>query len=357
MNHPTTAMTSKERVRAALQHQKPDRIPAAFEAVSTVRQKLMAHYGFTSSDQLLAQFQIDIIPAAPRYIGPPLKTYQDEKGRPVRTSYWGYEATLHETTIDCYDTTTYFPLNHVQSVADVEACTFPDPDWFDYSAIAEQCDKYPDKAIIIGHEGPFQMVTFLMEMDKFFMLMLDEPEAAQLILDKMVAFELEYYRRCFEAAPGRIDILRPHDDYGTQISLLFSVAMWRNFFQENTKKLVALAHAHGVFYMQHSCGAVAPLLPEFIACGVDALEPVQKTVGLEIDNLAEQYCGKLAFHGGIDTQWLLPTGTPDQVRTEAEYIMKTLGQNGGYILMASQGFEGDVPIENIEAVYTANRTV
>ena len=179
---------------------------------------------------------------------------------------------MHVTDIDTYGMTSYFPLNGVESIEDVkERYTFPDPDWFDYDSLKEQCEKYPDKALIMGHEGPFQFVTFLMEMDQFFMLMLDEPETAHYILDKMVEFELEYYRRCFEAVPGRIDILRPHDDYGTQISLLFSVDMWREFFQESTKKLVDLAHQHGAFYQQHSCGAVGPLIPEFIACGVDVL--------------------------------------------------------------------------------------
>ena len=58
--------------------------------------------------------------------------------------------------------------------------------------------------------------------------MLDEPEAAQRILDRMVEFELEYYKRCFAAGGGKVDILRPHDDYGTQISMLCSwIKAWK----------------------------------------------------------------------------------------------------------------------------------
>lgn len=49
-------MTSKERVRAAISFQKPDRVPAAFEAVGTVQKKLMDHYGFSNYDQLLEKF-------------------------------------------------------------------------------------------------------------------------------------------------------------------------------------------------------------------------------------------------------------------------------------------------------------
>ena len=62
------------------------------------------------------------------------------------------------------------------------------------------------------------------------MLMLDEPDTAKRILERMNEFEMEYYRRIFEAGEGRVDVLRPHDDYGTQISLLFSVDMWREFY-------------------------------------------------------------------------------------------------------------------------------
>lgn len=347
-------MTSKERVRTALRHQKPDRIPAAFEAVGAVEKKLLQHYGFTHTEQLYEKFGIDIIPAAPAYIGPELPSFVDIQGRTVHTSYWGYQSAEHVTALDTYSVTTYFPLCGVQTIEDVDAHRLPDPDWFDYSEITRRCEQFPDKAIIIGHEGPFQMVTFLIEMDEFFMLMVDAPEVAQHILDRMAQFELEYYRRCFEAGHGKVDILRTHDDYGTQISLLFSTEMWRRFFKDNTKKLTALAHEYGAFFQQHSCGAVAPLIEEFISCGVDSLEPLQKVPGLYAQDLAQNYSGRITFHGGIDTQDLLPHGTPEQVADEAAQYMRLLGERG-YILMASQGFEGDVPIENIEALYAVPR--
>ena len=273
----------------------------------------------------------------------------------VSQSWWDYDTTTYVTQNDRYGVVTRFPLEGVDTIEKLDAYKFPDPDWFDYSAVKETCERYPDKAIIMGHEGPFQVVTFIMKMDEFFMLMVDEPEVAKAILNRMVDFELEYYRRCFEAAQGKIDILRPHDDYGTQISMLFSIPMWREFFEENTRKLAELAHSYGAFYQQHSCGAVGDLIPYFIDCGVDVLEPLQKVRGLEIETLARLYGGKIAFHGGVDTQDLLPHGTPAQVRAETERIIRTLGAGGGYILMASQSFEGDVPVENIEAVYTADR--
>ena len=90
---------------------------------------------------------------------------------------------------------------------------------------------------------------------------------------------------------------------------------------------------------------------------MDALEPVQKVQGLEAERLAQLYKDKIVFHGGIDTQGLLPYGKPEEVKAEVRRFMDLLGKDGGYILMASQGFEGDVPIENIEAVYAVDRRI
>ncbi|GAA0181816.1 hypothetical protein SH2C18_42950 [Clostridium sediminicola] len=171
----------------------------------------------------------------------------------------------------------------------------------------------------------------------------------------MVEFELEYYERILIAGDGQIDIIRPHDDYGTQIGLLFSVDIWRKYMKENTIKLVDLAHKYGAFYQQHSCGAIREIIPELIDCGVDILEPIQKVKGMEPVKLKKDFGHKLTFHGGIDTQKILPKGPVKDVTNETKHFIDTFNVEGGYILMASQCFEGDVPIENIEAMYGVSR--
>ena len=79
-----------------------------------------------------------------------------------------------------------------------------------------------------------------------------------------------------------------------------------------------------------------------INCGVDALEPLQKVIGMEPAELKKDFGDKLCFQGGVDTQYLLPHGTPIEVKEETENIIETLNDNGGYILAPSQTFEGDV---------------
>ena len=344
-------MTSKERVRTAILHQQPDRVPTNFECVSSVMGNLLKRYDFDNEEQVLQKFGIDMRGVSPTYIGPELKTYH-ENGSLIEENFWGWKNKLHWTGMEYNSIVCYFPLNELDTVEQLENYRWPSPDWFDYESVKYQCEKYKDKAIIMGHEGPFQIATFLRSMDKLLIDMALVPDFAHMIYNKMLEFELEYYERIFIAADGQIDILRTHDDYGTQISLLFSMDMWRDYFKKNTKKLTALAHKYGAFYQQHSCGAVRPVIPELIDCNVDILEPVQKVKGLEPEGLKRDFGDQIAFHGGIDTQGVLPFGKPEDVIRETKHFIDPLNVRGGYILMASQSFESDVPPENIEAMYS-----
>lgn len=349
-------MTSKERVRAAFSHAAVDRVPAAFEAVSVVNEKLLAYYGLPDHEALLRHYEIDTRYPEVRYIGPGLPAYVDADGHEVTANWWGTYSRSVWTGKEYHGQIVRRPLEAARTLAELQEYVWPDPDDFDYEAFRHELDRWPDRAIVVGHAGPFQLATGLRSMESLFIDMALEPELAHFVYDRMVTFELEHYERLFEAAEGRIDVLRVHDDYGTQISLLLSVPMWRRFFAENTRRLTELAHAYDAFYLQHSCGAVADLIPDLIRCGVDGLEPVQKVRGLEPERLKAAWGSELLFHGGIDTQGVLPFGDIEDVRRETRHYIDTLAADGtGYILMASQAFEGDVPLENIEALYTVSR--
>ena len=105
----------------------------------------------------------------------------------------------------------------------------------------------------------------------------------------------------------------------------------------------------------HSCGSISKIMPELIEAGVDILDPIQVTAkNMEPEFLAEQFGGQIVFHGGIDTQQVLPTATPEEVREHARHVTQTLGSKGGYIFAPSQLLGPDIPIENILAMYGKN---
>lgn len=350
-------MNSKERVRTAIQHKQPDKVPSTMQCVDTAWEKLRKHFQVETNDDVMERLDIDTrIMDFPPYIGPERPDFTNEKGEIVHTHPFGYHYVDKWNGIEYNWHTIYRPLKHVETLEQLNKFSdWPDPDHFDYEAVKKFCDRHKDKAIRIGWPGPYQVFLELFPAEEFYMLMADEPDLVKAMLNRFSEFYLEMYERMFIAADGQIDMLRTADDYGTQISLLFSPTMWDEYFAENTKKVVQLAHKYNAFFLQHSCGAVREIIPNLIRCGVDILEPIQKVRGMEVDGLKRDFGDKLTFQGGVDTQYLLPHGTPEEVKKETEYIIETMNVNGGYILAPSQDFEGDVPIENILALYDARK--
>ena len=104
--------------------------------------------------------------------------------------------------------------------------------------------------------------------------------------------------------------------------------------------------------LYHSCGQIRAFIPDLIALGVDVLNPdPADRAGDGAEGLKADFGDRLCFHGGIDTQGLLPHGSPAEIRREVRRDCATLGRGGGYIIAPAHNFQPDVPPENILAVY------
>ena len=104
--------------------------------------------------------------------------------------------------------------------------------------------------------------------------------------------------------------------------------------------------------VQHSCGSVYRLLPEMVEAGVEVLNPVQASAAhMHRRRLKAQFGDRLSFMGGIDTQRVLPFGTPDDVRREVKRRISDLVPGGGYILAPVHNVQAEVPPENLVTMY------
>ena len=108
--------------------------------------------------------------------------------------------------------------------------------------------------------------------------------------------------------------------------------------------------AGAVFF--HSCGNIYPLLGDLVDAGVDILNPVQVSAGKMGDTarLKREFGDRLSFCGGIDTRWVMPHGTTDDVRAEVRRRIRDLAPGGGYIAAAVHCIQPDVPPENVVAM-------
>jgi len=139
---------------------------------------------------------------------------------------------------------------------------------------------------------------------------------------------------------------------------LVSPDLYRKLIKPRHTKLFAFIKKHAatpvkVFY--HSCGAVSPLLPDLIESGIDILNPVQvSAANMDTRELKRQFGKDITFYGGgVDTQHVLPRGTPAEVRDEVHRRIDDLAPGGGFIFNSVFNFQDAVPPENILAMWEA----
>jgi uroporphyrinogen decarboxylase len=179
------------------------------------------------------------------------------------------------------------------------------------------------------------------------------PEFADRGLQKVFEFCHEYIKRIFEAAGKNGGILYTYvaEDLGSQSGLLMSLEMIDRFLIPRMRAMVELAKAHGVRAFHHDDGACRAVLLRMAEIGIDILNPIQwRCPGMDREELKRDFGDVFVFHGGVDNQITLPFGTPEQVRHEVAENIRTLGENGSYIVAPCHNIQPITPTENILAL-------
>lgn len=147
-------------------------------------------------------------------------------------------------------------------------------------------------------------------------------------------------------------------DFGAQHSSFISPKAYRQLYQPFHKQVNAWIHQNTTWKsFIHSCGSVINLLPDFIESGFDILNPVQTSAaGMDPRELKARFGDQLVFWGGgIDTQQVLPFGSPEAVREQVRERMEIFGPGGGFVFNAIHNVQARTPVENLLALYQAVR--
>lgn len=357
-------MDSRERTFRALAFEEPDRVPTDLWVSDGFKRKA-AQAGRPINDEFLDRHDVDLrYIAGPAYTGPRLRTF----GPGVDEDIWGVRRRLVEVPTaggaETYREVAWSPLAEARTVDEVEGYGhWPSPDWFDYRGLEAQCAAIRDQgrvAVFMGDRlnrlAQLKPAMYLRGVDQILLDFALNPELAEAILGRIRAFYCAYAERIFEAAQGKLDLLLTGDDFGQQTGPLVSPEMWRRFLGDGFAAYIACAKAYGVRVIHHTCGSVAPLIPDMIARGLDVLQSLQpEAAGMEAGALKKAFGDRLAFHGGISIQRTLPFGTTDDVREEVRCRVEALAPGGGYILCTSHNIQADTPIENLDALLCAYR--
>jgi uroporphyrinogen decarboxylase len=340
----------------------PDRFPIDYLACPEIDLKLKAHFDVQSEGELLDALHCDFYYLSfrdisqnesfmPFYWGPRLEITENERICPFGIRYKRYARNSKFAVDDAIQG----PLENAETVSDIMNHSWPHTEWFNFEGIHAEYELNRDRVIIGGMwtgilGDSFRMFGF----ERFLTMMALKPELIRTLVNRMTEFYLELNEAVFSSLKGKIDIWFFGNDFATQEGLLFSIGMFEDFFFENIKQLVNLAKSYEIKVMMHSCGAISELIPHFIEAGIDIIDPVQVSAsGMDPQSLHKNFGKDVVFHGGIDTQQVLPDKNPDEVYTHACEIMGALGKTGGYIFAPSQILQADIHIEKIIAMYRA----
>ncbi len=199
--------------------------------------------------------------------------------------------------------------------------------------------------------------TALFGFEDYFCRMMLEPEVIDEVGERLLEGKIAFWDSVLTECEGLIDVVTEADDLGTQRGPFIGVEDYRRRIKPFQRRLFSFikSRAPEVKILFHSCGAVADFIPDLIEIGVDALNPVQTSArGMDPAFLKREYGRDLCFWGGgVDTQEILPRGSPGDVRNDVRRRLPVLLDGGGYVFAAVHNIQADVPPENITALFAA----
>jgi uroporphyrinogen decarboxylase len=376
--HPS--MSSRERVLTALDHREPDRVPIEFGS-SQLSSLLMGQpFGYRGLCEFLGLTDYpepvinvylnsvkNIDPRVMRRFGADLRwvmaggpdVERAPDGRLV--DEWGLVLTPSGNFNVIVDADT--PLRGAETPADVEAY----PRWPNMSDPRITAGKHEeaeqhrrDGYAVVASLGPggrlFHTYSWLRGFDTWLTDMYDNQRLYHVLAERILEVGIAYVETFLPAVAEFADLVYMSDDLGTQQSLLMSPAAYRTFCKPYHRRLIEAINrvAPRAKVLMHSCGAISPVIPDLIEIGVDVLNPVQPlAAGMQPKVVKQAFGRDMAFLGGLDTQELLPFGSPAEVRAGVRDLIEVYAPGGGYVFAPSHEILPEVRPENIVAMFEA----
>ena len=366
-------METKERIIAAVEHRSVDRIPTDFWATREVQESLCDYFGIEEGRgeanswiglnggalsrgisgirKLFDRLHIDgIFDVHPPYIGPPKR---EEPGLTFNEWGFGYREKRYEYGV--YSEQAVYPLAEAQTIEDLDRYAWPDPDWYDYSALPGLIGQCEGRAVNVGYSAAFTFHNYLRGLETSLLDPLLDPDFTRELLRRLSDFFTEYHTRCFQAAAKYIDVSQVTDDWGSQNGLMVSPATFNEFYKSIMERGVRLAKEYDIKVFHHDDGDCRQLLPDLVGMNIDILNPIQYRCGdWDLAALKAEYGDRVCFHSGVDNQEVLPLGTPEMVKAEVKKLIDTLASDGtGFIIGPCHNIQPNTPVENVIALYEA----
>ncbi len=269
--------------------------------------------------------------------------YIDEWGiRRVFTGlYWeAVNAPLKDATLEDLD---HYPFPNPESISTEEL-----------DEIEKQAkDLYENTDYVICGEHPvygiFELGCWMCGFDEFLYRLAAEPEFVEKFFEKVLAYQKKVIELYYGRIGKYIHYTSSGDDFATQNAPFLSPSMFQELVEPYFKERIAYTKKYtNAYYLHHSCGSIYMLLNDLIDSGVEIINPIQpKARDMEPQRLKKEFGDRIVFHGGIDTQELLPFMSIPQIKEKVAETIDIMIQDGGYIFAAAHNIQEDVAPEKL----------
>jgi len=368
-------MNGKQRVRAAIARQAPDKVPLGFYAVdhdtiervigrkTYVRNKVETEIALWQGrrDELAESLKkdtvefyrkidcADVILPKEAHVLPPAD-YEPIGARRLDTDKWQtgdgrvWQAVPEVNEIRCmHDPAAGGRQYTVADFADASPPAAPDASCFeavDYLLAELGEERYIPSLI------PTVGLVLLGGMENGLMLYALAPEVVHAAARQQV--KLQNALDEHNIRPGSAGVMFDNDMAGTRGPLI-SPAMFREmafpYFKERGRHVKGFREQ----LILHNCGNNIPLMEMFIEAGVDCYQSMQTTAGMEVGRLKEMFGQRMCFWGGVGVEVLI-AGTPADVRRAVRTAMERGAPGGGFILGPSHSIAMNTKYENFMAM-------
>ena len=377
-------MNPRERVTLALNHKQPDRIPIDLGGTicSSIHKnayiELKKHLGMEVEElrmldyvqqlpyldeALLERFGVDFrLVQLPAATAPDVNIFE-EGNYYAFIDRWG--AKLHMPKRGgLYFDWVEFPIKEA-TMAALDSYHWPRPDPPEYIAQLRAQAKYlyenTDYALVgsavIGG-GIFEQPARVMGMENFLMALVSEPVFADRLMEQITDIYIESCNNYLDQIGQYIQVFVYYDDLHTQTGWMIAPDLYRKMVKPKQRRLVeAIKKKTDAKLFFHACGATYDLIPDLLDLGFGILNPVQVSArGMDTQKLKQEFGKDIVFWGGgVDTQRVLPFGTPQQVAEEVKRRIDDLAPGGGFVFAAVHNIQAFVPPQNIVTAFDTAR--
>jgi uroporphyrinogen decarboxylase len=373
-------MTSRDRVRLALNHEQPDRIPIDLGGFQTgihikAYKALLDHLGLREkiqtldpvqqlavpSETILQKFHVDI-----RYVtahGP--DGFRGETEVNIRDGRRWHDLKDEFGVVWSMpdDQMLYMDISH-HPLADAgikEVENYPFPNGGDPTRFT----GVRDKALALRNDSPYALSSgicgvtyepcwYMRGMERWFMDMMEDRRFCEALIDRTMQYWVDWLTGFLGEVGDLLDVVMIGDDLTGQSGPLFSPQVYRELVRPRQQRVIDTIKKHsGAKIWYHTCGDCSEYITDFIEMGVDILNPVQiSTAGMNPAKLKAKYGKDIVFWGGgIDSQRVLPFATPEQIRREVKNNLEVFKPGGGYVFNNVHNIQPEIPPQNVMALY------